>query len=84
MGTISRARQWSLAMPCPYPTHWEHPATREESDTIGTFYVRWGGTPGLWEIETDDGFSLEDLLGLAAAMLPKPTVRLPSRERLSR
>lgn len=41
---------------------WQHPATREASDTIGTLYVRWGDTPALWEIETDEGFSLEDLL----------------------
>jgi hypothetical protein len=42
--------------------HWLHPATREESETIGSFYFRWGDTPTLWEIETDEGFSLEDLL----------------------
>jgi hypothetical protein len=42
--------------------HWLHHATREESNVIGTFYVRWGDAPALWEIETDDGFSLEDLL----------------------
>jgi hypothetical protein len=41
--------------------HWAHPATREESETIGTFYVHWE-PPALWEIETDEGFSLEDLL----------------------
>jgi hypothetical protein len=42
--------------------HWQHPATREESDIIGAFYVRWGDTPVLWQIETDEGFSLEDLM----------------------
>jgi hypothetical protein len=42
--------------------HWQHPATREESDVIGTFYVRWAPTPRLWQIETDEGFSLEDLM----------------------
>ena len=42
--------------------HWQHPATMEESDTIGTFYFRWGDTPVLWEIETDDGVSLDDLM----------------------
>jgi hypothetical protein len=41
---------------------WQHPATMEESDTIGMFYFRWGDTPALWEIETDEGFSLEDLM----------------------
>jgi hypothetical protein len=42
--------------------HWAHPATREESAIIGTFYVHWAPTPVLYEIETDEGFSLEDLL----------------------
>ena len=41
--------------------HWAHPATRDESDMIGTFSVRWDTlTP--WEIETEEGFSLEDLM----------------------
>jgi hypothetical protein len=38
-----------------------HPAPREESETIGTFYVHWD-PPALYEIETDEGFSLEDLM----------------------
>jgi hypothetical protein len=42
--------------------HWMHPATKEESDTIGTFYVHWAPTPMLYEIETDEGFTLDDLL----------------------
>ena len=42
--------------------HWVHPATHHDSETIGTFYFRWGDTPALWEIETDEGFSLEDLM----------------------
>jgi hypothetical protein len=42
--------------------HWQHPATREDSDTIGTFYVHWAPTPELYTIETDAGFALEDLL----------------------
>jgi hypothetical protein len=42
--------------------HWQHPATREESDIMGTFYVRWGDAPALWEIETDEGFGLQDLM----------------------
>src|SRR5688572_3792936 len=41
--------------------HWLNPATREESETIGTFYVHWA-PPTLWEIETDEGFTLEDLM----------------------
>ena len=39
---------------------WAHPATREGSETIGTFYVHWD-PPRPYEIETDEEFSLEDL-----------------------
>jgi hypothetical protein len=42
--------------------HWLNDATREESEIIGSFYVRRTDPPTLWEIETDEGFSLEDLL----------------------
>jgi hypothetical protein len=45
-----------------WPHHWQHPATREESETIGTFYVHWAPTPRLYEIDIDEGFSLEDLM----------------------
>lgn len=41
--------------------HWLNDATQEESETIGTFYFHWE-PPVLWEIETDEGFSLEDLM----------------------
>jgi hypothetical protein len=41
--------------------HWMHPATHQESATIATFYVHWE-PPALWEIETDESFSLEDLM----------------------
>jgi len=44
-----------------YTHPWRTAALRAESSCIGTFYFRWGDTPGLWEIEADDGFSLEDL-----------------------
>jgi hypothetical protein len=42
--------------------HWLNDATRMESETIGSFYVRWTDPPILWEIETDEEFSLEDLM----------------------
>jgi hypothetical protein len=42
--------------------HWLNDATRTESETIGSFYVRWTDPPTLWEIETDEGFSLDDLM----------------------
>jgi hypothetical protein len=41
--------------------HWLHPATRFDSELIGSFYFHWE-PPVLWEIETDEGFSLEDLM----------------------
>lgn len=45
-------------------THgWHHKGTREESETMGTLYFRWGDdTCYLYEIECDDGFEKEDLL----------------------
>ena len=42
--------------------HWQHPATHHDSALLGTFYVAWGDEPRLWEIETEAGFSLEDLM----------------------
>jgi hypothetical protein len=42
--------------------HWCHEATRDESETIGSFYFHWAPTPALWQIEADESFSLEDLL----------------------
>jgi hypothetical protein len=41
--------------------HWLNDATRMESETIGAFYVHWE-PPVLWQIETDEGVSLEDLM----------------------
>jgi hypothetical protein len=41
--------------------HWQHTATREESEILGTFDVRWDPFV-LWQIECEAGFSLEDLM----------------------
>jgi hypothetical protein len=41
--------------------HWVHPGTREAVETIGTFNGH-GDPPALYEIETDEGFSLDDLM----------------------
>jgi hypothetical protein len=41
--------------------HWRRPATREESETIGTFYLHWDPSV-LFESEIDEGFRREDLL----------------------
>jgi hypothetical protein len=42
--------------------HWANEAIRAESDVIRTFYFSWDPTM-LREIETNEGFSLEDLMG---------------------
>jgi hypothetical protein len=41
--------------------HWVHPATRQESEMIGSFYVNWINET-IGRIECDEGFSLDDLL----------------------
>jgi hypothetical protein len=45
---------------------WSHPwttdATRHDSDTIGTFYVRWADENCIYRIECNAGFALADLL----------------------
>jgi hypothetical protein len=41
--------------------HWMHPATHAESAIIGSWYFRWE-PPLRWEIETEEGFNLEDLM----------------------
>ena len=43
--------------------HWQHPATHHDSALLGTFYFAWGEPPCLWQIETEEGFTLEDLMG---------------------
>ena len=42
--------------------HWQHPATLEESEIVGTFYVHWSPVTVLWQIETEEGFSIDDLM----------------------
>jgi len=43
-------------------THsWVNKATRGESSTMGTFYVYWAEENEIYQIELDEGFSLEDL-----------------------
>ena len=41
---------------------WTTDATRHDSETIGTFYVRWADDNCIYRIECDRGFDLEDLL----------------------
>jgi hypothetical protein len=35
---------------------------REESETLGSWYFHWAPTPRLWQIDTDEDFSLEDFM----------------------
>jgi hypothetical protein len=42
--------------------HWQHPATHHDSALLGTFYFAWDEAPRLWEIEAEEGFTLEDLM----------------------
>jgi hypothetical protein len=42
--------------------HWSDPATRYDSEILGTFYVHWDNENRIWLIETDEGFGLDDLL----------------------
>jgi hypothetical protein len=41
--------------------HWRHPATREESEMLGSFYVNWMEET-IQRIACDAGFTLDDLL----------------------
>jgi hypothetical protein len=45
----------------PWPSEWSVPPT-DDSALRGTFHFAWGSPPGLWQIETDMGWTLEDLL----------------------
>jgi hypothetical protein len=41
--------------------HWVHPATRQESEMMGSFYVNWMDEV-IQRVECNEGFSLADLL----------------------
>ena len=51
---------------------WSHPwttdATRHDSETIGTFSVRWADDNCLYQIACDAGFDLADLLHALAVL----------------
>jgi hypothetical protein len=40
-----------------------NPATHHDLEILGTFYFDWGEPPRLWKIETEEGLTLEDLMG---------------------
>src|SRR5438132_8143646 len=42
--------------------HWTTDATRHDSETIGTLYVKWSDENCIYRIECDRGFDLADLL----------------------
>jgi hypothetical protein len=46
---------------CPWPQEWNVPCS-DDSTLKGTFHFAWGKPPGLWRVETDEGFTLADLL----------------------
>jgi len=41
---------------------WTTDATRHDSETIGTWYVKWGDENCIYQIACDAGFDLADLL----------------------
>jgi hypothetical protein len=45
----------------PWPQEWSVPRS-DDSTLKGTFYFTWGNPPGLWQVETDEGLTLADLL----------------------
>ena len=45
----------------PWPQEWIVPRS-DDSALKGTFHFAWGNPPGLWQVETDEGFTLADLL----------------------
>jgi hypothetical protein len=45
----------------PWPQEWIVPRA-DDSALKGTFHFAWGNPPGLWQIETDEGCTLADLL----------------------
>jgi hypothetical protein len=55
---------WILAMNFltrPWPPAWNVPPA-DDSTLRGTFHFAWGNPPGLWLVETDEGYTLPDLL----------------------
>jgi hypothetical protein len=41
---------------------WSNDATRDDPEPMGTFYVRWGEENGIWLIQTEAGYTLDELL----------------------
>jgi hypothetical protein len=55
---------WSMAMNLwtrPWPLEWNVPLA-DDSALRGTFHFAWGNPYGLWQVETDKGLTLADLL----------------------
>jgi Family of unknown function (DUF6166) len=46
-----------------YTHPWDQETMRRESTLMGTFSAAWGQGNVIWQIEVDEGFSFEDLLG---------------------
>jgi hypothetical protein len=45
----------------PWPLEWNVPLA-DDSALRGTFHFAWGNPHGLWQVETDNGLTLADLL----------------------
>ena len=56
-----RYDRWSAAIHV-WSHAWTTEATRHDSATLGTFYVRWADDNRIYQIECDTGFELADLL----------------------
>jgi hypothetical protein len=56
--------------------HWQTPATRYDSTIIGTLYIYWADENRIYEIECDQGFSLDDLLHELAILEEKALGRI--------
>ena len=61
--------------------HWQTPETRYDSEIIGTFYIYWADENRIYEIECDQGFSLDDLLHELAILEEKAFGRIKHGKR---
>jgi hypothetical protein len=45
-----------------YTHHWNMVTMQEESTLMGSIYVFWAEQNRIWQVEIEEGFSIEDLL----------------------
>jgi hypothetical protein len=58
-----------------YTHPWNSPTMQEESTLMGTIYVFWVEENRIWQVEIEEGFSLEDLLGELGTLEEKASGR---------